>query len=65
MDVGSSWEMTWCDGCTLRASLALFREGAGIKGVVGITLHVLVTLQEQITVQCDIWHHKHTPISEE
>lgn len=44
--MGSFWKMTWCDDCCLRASLAPFREGVGFKGVVGITLHVLVTLNE-------------------
>lgn len=46
VDVRPFWKVTWRDGCCLRASLSLFRGGAGCKGVVRILLHVLVTLQE-------------------
>lgn len=63
--MGSFCKMTWCDDCSPRALLTAFREGTEFKGVVGITWHVLVALREQITVQCYVWHHRHTPISEE
>lgn len=37
--------------------------GAGFKGVARVTLRVLVTAA--VDVLCDVWHHKHLPVSEE